>query len=217
MEVAGIGVFAGTHPSCALWRAPVQPSSMHFVLFPLRPAYRIVEDMASQPPRSAGVTAAATYAILCCVTSLFVWGFLVLQLLNWQDDEGRTFFDYFPVSFVLVAVIPPAIIALGIRTSVGLLQLRPWARRASLIWAATALTLCLGLIGFRPFETFVIPQHFVSETVLTRQMVAISFVLMLMPASVWWLFYFRAKRVKLQFLSADSAAAPATEPATAQN
>ena len=190
---------------------------MHFVLFPFHRACCMVEDMASQLPRSAGVTAAATYAILCCVTMLLVWGFFVLQLLNTQDDDGHTFFDYFPVSFMLVAVIPPAIIALGIRTAVGLLQLRPWARRASLIWAATALTLSLGIIAFRPFETFIIPQHFVSNSVLTRQMVAISFVLLLLPASVWWLFYFRTKRVKLQFISPDPEAAPTTQPATAQN
>ena len=190
---------------------------MHFVLFPFRGPCGMVEAMASQPPRSAGVTAAATYAILCCVTSLFVWGFFVLQLLNTQDDDGHTFFDYFPLAFVLVAVVPPAIIALGIRTAVGLLQLRLWARRASLIWAATALTLCLGLIAFHPFETFVIPQHFVSQSVLTRQMVAISFVLMLLPVSVWWLFYFRTKSVKRQFLAPASGAIPATQAAPAQN
>jgi hypothetical protein len=164
--------------------------------------------MVSQPPRSAGVTAAATYAILCCLTVLFLWGFFVLQLLNTRDYEGYTFFDYFPVSFALVAVVPPALISMGIRTALGLLQLRPWARRASLIWAAIALTLCVGLIAFRPFETFVIPQHFVSQSVLIRQMVAISFVLMLLPVSVWWLFYFRTKSVKRQFLAPESGAIP---------
>jgi hypothetical protein len=172
-----------------------------FRTIPLPPGLRHCGDMATQPPRSAGVTAAATYAILCCVTALFVWGFFVLQLLNTQDDNGHTFFDYFPVSFALVAVVPPALISVGIRTAIGLLQLRPWSRRASLIWAAIALALCLGLIAFRPFETFVIPQHFVSQSVLMRQMVAISFVLMLLPVSVWWLFYFRTKSVKQQFVS----------------
>jgi hypothetical protein len=214
--MAGIGAFCGKSAvlRAALRREPRGPSSMHFVLFRFRLGCGMVKDMASPSSRSAGVTAAATYAILCCVTALFVWGFFVLQLLNTQDDDGHTFFDYFPVTFVLVAVVPPAIIALGIRTAAGLLQLRLWARRASLIWAATALALCLGLIAFRPFETFVIPQHFVSQSVLMRQMVAISFVLMLLPVSVWWLFYFRTKRVKLQFVRTDVSEAAPPQPLT---
>lgn len=214
--MAGIGSFCGESASLTAGarEEPPGPQFHAFRTIPFPPGLRHCGAMATQPPRSAGVTAAATYAILCCVTALFVWGFFVLQLLNTQDDDGHTFFDYFPVAFVLVAVIPPAIIGLGIRTAVGLLQLRPWARRASLIWAATALTLCLGLIAFRPFETFVIPQHFVSQSVLTRQMVAISFVLMLLPVSVWWLFYFRTKRVKLQFVGNDVSEAPPAEPLT---
>lgn len=179
----------------------------------------MVEAMASQPSRSVGVTAAATYAILCCVTALLAWGFFVLRLLNAPDDEGHTFVDNFPASFAWLAVIPPAIIAMGIRTAVGLLQLRPWARLASLVCAAIALALSLGIIAFRPFETFVIPQYFVSQSVLTKQMVAVSFVLMLMPASIWWLFFFRSKHVKRQFADGDTAnsTGASSQPAAAQN
>lgn len=175
--------------------------------------------MASQVSRSSGVTAAATYAILCCVTALLAWGYFVLLLLNARDDDGHTYAEYFPASFAWIALIPPAIIAIGIRTAVGLLELRPWARRASLIWAAAALTLSLGIIAFRPFETFVIPQHFVSQAVLTRQMITISFVLLLMPASIWWLFYLRTKRVKAQFLPDEPAAVSRriTQAAQAEN
>lgn len=190
---------------------------MRFVLFPFRPPYCIFEHMASQPPRSAGVTAAATYAILCCATALLAWAYVLLTLVNVRDDSGHTFFDYFPTTFVLLAAVPPAVIALGMRTAIGVLQLRPWARLASMVWAAVALALSLAIVAFRPFETFVIPQRFVSPTVLTMQMVAISFVLLLLPVSVWWLFYFRTKSVKRQFLSGDSAGAIATQPASAQN
>jgi len=155
-------------------------------------------------PRSAGVTAAATYAILCCVTALGAWGFFILLLLNNRDEHGRGFLDYFPLLFLVIAVVPPAVIGLGIRTAIGLLKLRAWARKASLFWAATVLALCLAIIAMRPFETFVIPQHFVSQAVLTRQLVVISFIFMLMPVSVWWLFYFRTKNVKLQFAAGDT-------------
>ena len=160
--------------------------------------------------RSAGVTAAATYALLCCATALFFWGFVFLKLINSpQDEQGHNYYDLFPVMFLLVALVPPAVIAVGMRVAVGLLHLRPWARRVSMIWASVCLILCLALIAFKPFETFVVPQRFVSESVLTEQMVAISFVLMMLPVSVWWLFYFRTRRVKEQFLPSESTQATA--------
>jgi hypothetical protein len=155
--------------------------------------------MNSARPRSAGVTAAATYALLCCATVFVLWGMVLLRMLNLRDDQGRSYYELFPISFAMTALLPPAIVAVGVRTAIGVLQLRPWARVLSMVWAAVCLTLCLALITLRPFETFVIPHHFVSELTLTRQMVAISFVFMLLPVSVWWLFYFRRQTVKSQF------------------
>jgi hypothetical protein len=171
--------------------------------------------MANSRSRSAGVTAAATYAILCSATAFLFWGYVFIAILNSPPDEsGHHVYQRFPVTFFLIAFVPPAVVALGIRTAVGLLQLRPWARRASMLWAAIALALCLAIIGFRPFETFIIPQKFVSQVVLTKQMLAIAFVLMLFPVSIWWLYYFRTTRVKLQFLSDPSA--PAQNPSPVQ-
>ena len=155
--------------------------------------------MANARSRSAGVTAAATYALLCCASVFVLWGIVFLRLLNIHDDHGRAYYELYPASFAITALLPPAIVAVGVRTAIGLLQLRQWARVLSLVWAGVCLTLCLALIALRPFETFVIPHHFVSELTLARQMVAISFVFMLLPVSVWWLFYFRTRSVKLQF------------------
>ncbi|HYA62587.1 MAG TPA: hypothetical protein VED66_05245 [Candidatus Sulfotelmatobacter sp.] len=161
--------------------------------------------MSNPSPRSAGVTAAATYAILCCLTALGFWGYIFLSLINSPADyQGRHLYQKFPGPFLLVALVPPALIALGIRTAIGLFQLRPWARVAALVWAAFSLILCLALIAYRPFETLFIPHRFVREAELFKQMVAISFLLLILPVSVWWLFLFRAKSVKLQFLSAES-------------
>lgn len=156
-------------------------------------------------PRSVGVTAAATYAILCCMTAFLFWSYILLTVINAPPDElGTHLYEKFPVQFLCLALLPPALIALGIRTAIGLFQLRPWARVGAMVWASLSLTLCLALIAFRPFETFFIPRHFVRETELYKQLVAISFVLMLFPVSVWWLFYFRAKGVKMQFQTPDS-------------
>ena len=167
--------------------------------------------------RSAGVTAAATLAILGSASALLAWGYFVLLVLNAPPDiHGKHLYQLFPLAFALVAVVPPALIAIGVRMGIGLLQLRPWARLAALIWASVALFFCLGMIAFRPFETFFFPNRFVTEFQSFRQLVAIAFIIMLMPVSIWWLFYFRAKSVRLQFLAAEaeasspSAASPET-------
>jgi predicted permease len=149
---------------------------------------------------STGVTAAATYAILCCSSAFLIWGFVLLSFLNSpRDNQGQRSYEHSPVTFLVVMLVPPAVIAAGIQTAIGLLHLKPWARQLSAFWAAASLALCLAIIAFRPYETFVIPQHFVRQSVLTRQMIAVSFILMLFPVSVWWLFYFRTKSVKEQF------------------
>jgi hypothetical protein len=156
-------------------------------------------------PRSAGVTAAATLALLGCGTAFFFWAYFVLTLLNLPaDTNGRHPYQLFPVAFLLIGLIPPAVIAVGIRTGIGLFHLRPWARVSAMIWAAVTLLLCLALIALRPFETFFISDRFVGQLESLKQLIAIAFVILLLPVSVWWLFLFRTKGVKLQFQAADA-------------
>jgi hypothetical protein len=173
--------------------------------------------MSNSHPRSAGVTAAATLAILGSVTSFFLWGNLFLALLNAPpDDQGKHLYQTHTVAFLLISTVPSVLIALGIWTGIGLFQLRRWARVAALTWASIALVFCLLMIAFRPFETFFIPDHFVSELESLKQLIAIAIVLMLLPVSIWWLFFFRTESVKLQFLAADSGA-PLQERSVADN
>ena len=156
--------------------------------------------MGKPHPRSAGVTAAATLALLGCGTAFFFWGYLLLVLMNASPDEhGRRFYDVHPIFFVIFALVPSAVIALGIRTGIGLFQLRPWARVSALVWALITLVFCLGLIAFRPFETFFIADHFVSELQSFKQLISVALIILLLPSSVWWLFLFRAEDVKKQF------------------
>jgi hypothetical protein len=160
--------------------------------------------MPNSRPRSAGVTAAATLALLGCSSAFFFWGYLILTLVNAPSDKlGRHFYQLYPGPFLLIALIPSTVIALGIRTGIGLFQLRAWARVSALIWASITLTFCLALIAIRPFETFFIPTHFVNPTESFQQLVAIALVILLLPASVWWLFLFRMKSVKAQFRSEE--------------
>jgi hypothetical protein len=175
-------------------------ASTPLVLFTLLLYAVIVQDMAPLRPRSAGVTAAATFALLGCSSAFFLWGYVFLMLLNAPADEkGQHFYQMHPVAFLLIALVPSGVIALGVRTGIGLFQLRPWARIAAMIWASLTLVLCLCLIALRPFETFFIPDHFVGPTESFNQLMAIALVILLLPASVWWLFLFRMQNVKMQF------------------
>ena len=91
---------------------------------------------------------------------------------------------------------------------VGLFQLKPWARKAALLWAAIALTFSLSVIAFRPYQTFVIPERFVSEAESLKQLLAVALLIFTFPISVWWIFYFTRPSVKLQFQSANPTSAP---------
>ncbi len=150
--------------------------------------------------RSAGVTAAATLAVLGSSIAFFIWGASILPLLNLRADAaGKHLYEVRPLAFALVALMPPMLVGLGFFTGIGLFRLRSWARKAALVWASIALAFCLTMIALRPFETFAIPEHFVTDIESMRQLLAISLVVMLLPVSLWWLFFFRLKSVVTQF------------------
>lgn len=155
--------------------------------------------------RSAGVTAAATFALLASASALLAWGSVLLPLLNAPPDSAsRHVYQIYPVQFALLTFVPPLLIAVTVRTAIGIFQLRPWARLAALIWAAAALAACLAIIAFRPFETFFIPRRFATQAESFKQLMTISCVIMLLPASLWWLFFFRLSSVKHQFQQANA-------------
>jgi len=170
--------------------------------------------MSNPRPRSAAVTAAATLALLISTSALLIWGIYFRRLLNMPaDDQGKYVYQTHTGLFFFVALVPSVLIAVGLRTGIGLFQLRNWARISAMCLASIGLLCCLALIALRPFETFFFPNHFVSDVESLKQMIAISFLIMLLPVSIWWLFLFRTRSVKLQFQSAEPAT-PAGPPTT---
>ena len=149
--------------------------------------------------RSAGVTCAAALTVLGSVTALFIWGSFFLDMMNSAAQPDGNVFRMHPFIALFIVTIPFFLIASGIRLGIGLFQLKPWARRTALIWAGAALCCSLLLIAFRPYETFFIPENFVSETESLKQLIAISLVFATFPISVWWIFLFRRESVKRQF------------------
>jgi hypothetical protein len=158
------------------------------------------ESIWTSTRRSAGVTCAAALAILGSGTALLVWGRFFLGMLNQgADAQGRRAFETHRIMFFLIATVPFLLIASGIRMGIGLFQLKDWARRAALLWAGVGLCFSMWFIAFRPYETFFIPEHFVSDLESLKQLVAISLVFATLPVSVWWIFMFRMESVKQQF------------------
>jgi hypothetical protein len=159
--------------------------------------------------RSAGVTASATLSLLGSASALLVWGWFFLRLLALAgDSQGRASYESHPAAFFSLALVPPLLIAVGLRMGVGLFQLKPWARKAALVWAVIALTFSLSVIAFRPYQTFVIPERFVGEAESLKQLLAITLLIFTFPISVWWLFYFTRPSVKLQFQDGHPASSP---------
>jgi len=150
--------------------------------------------------RSAGVTCAAALAVLGSSSALLIWGSFFLGVLDSTPvSHGKRLYELYPFTLFLLFSVPLFLIASGIRTGIGLFQLKPWARRGALLWASVALCFCIYMIAFRPFETFFLPDHFVSELESFKQLLAISLVIALFPLSVWWIFFFRLPSVKRQF------------------
>ena len=150
--------------------------------------------------RSAGVTCAAALSLLGSASALYVWGNFFLGVLNAPpDSQGKHLYELYPFTFFLLVSVPLFLIASGMYTGIGLFQLKPWARRAALLWASVGLCFCLYMIAFRPFETFFFPDHFVSEVESFKQLLAISLLIALFPISIWWIFLFRLPSVRRQF------------------
>jgi hypothetical protein len=158
---------------------------------------------------SAGITAAATLGALGSLSALFAWGWFFLTMLSMPiDEKGKHVYQTHPLSFFAIALIPPLLIAMALRTSIGLFQLRPWARNAALLWAALALLFSSSVIAFRPYETFIIPEEFASNLASFKQLLALSFVIFTFPVAAWCLLYFTRKRVIAQFADPIPYSAP---------
>jgi len=102
--------------------------------------------MESTKSRSAGITAAALFSIFIGISILLLWGFFFRGILSIpRNAQGKYVYQVFPVLCGLIILVPPLFAAVSIRMAIGLFQLRPWARRAALLWATFALASCLSI------------------------------------------------------------------------
>jgi hypothetical protein len=160
----------------------------------------MAETVWTSTRRSAGVTCAAALAILGSASATYVWGSLFLGVMNAEPGpDGKHLYEAYPFTLLLLFSVPLFLIASGIRTGIGLFQLKPWARKAAILWASVALCFCLYMVAFRPYQTFFIPERYVGELESFKQLLALSLMVALFPISLWWIFFFRLPSVKYQF------------------
>ena len=160
-------------------------------------------------PRSAGVTAAATFAILGSLAAIYVWWPIFTNMISIPPDvRGLHVYQKHPLLFVTFTALLPVFIALAFSTGLGLFFLKPWARKSALLCATLALIFSISMIAFRPYETFYISENYVPEEQSFQQLLAMAFLFFLLPVGIWWLLYFTRKNVIAQFTSAPSKTSP---------
>jgi hypothetical protein len=152
--------------------------------------------------RSAGVTAAATFAILASLAAIYIWWPICTNMLSIPPDaRGQHVYQKHPLLFITFTTLLPLFIALAFSTGLGLFFLKSWSRKSALLCATLALAFSVCMIAFRPYETFYISENYVGESESFQQILAVSFVFFLLPLAVWWLLYFTRKNVIAQFPS----------------
>lgn len=167
--------------------------------------------MTNSTPRSAGVTAAATFALLGSLAAVYVWWPIFTNMIRIPPDAaGQHVYQKHPLLFVTFTALLPIFITIAFSTGLGLFFLKSWARKTALLCAAVALIFSVCMIAFRPYETFYISENYVPENESFQQFLAISFLFFLLPLGVWWLVYFTRKKVIAQFTSSASHTPPAT-------
>jgi hypothetical protein len=161
--------------------------------------------------RSAGVTAAATFAILVSLAAIYIWWPICSNMVSIPpDSHGQHVYQKHPLLFITFTGLLPLFIALAFSTGIGLFFLKSWSRKSALLCATFALIFPFSMIAFRPYETFYISENYVGESESFQQILAISFVFFLLPLAIWWLLYFTRKNVIAQFTSSPRKDSPPT-------
>ncbi|HEY6281124.1 MAG TPA: hypothetical protein VIW72_04935, partial [Burkholderiales bacterium] len=86
-------------------------------------------------------------------------------------------------------VIPLILGAIGISTGVGLLRLRPWARRSAIAWSVGSSLLCLGALAYPSSASGI---RFSATSILLLMLI-------IFPVNVWWLMLFFRPATRLLF------------------
>jgi hypothetical protein len=168
--------------------------------------------------RSAGVTAAATVAMLGSALMLLTAALagLSLVLVRHLPQQNGTVPMAAPAQAVSI-LFYLALGGCGFATALGLLKLRPWSRISMLIFGGFTLVVCImtGLVlFFMPLPALPNSELSSSDWSSIRMIIVGMFAI---PAAigVWWLVYFNLKSTREQFAIGVLTPAPVQQPIVA--
>jgi hypothetical protein len=155
--------------------------------------------------RSSSVVAAGVIGILASLLAILIAVAAIVGLSMMPPGNAAPAIPAFAKSVVVAMMVVFAGLAIfGIFTSVGVLQLKNWARISILIWGGVMAVFCglaLAFAAFGPIQEPPGPSpiSLLYVRILISVVYGIPFLI-----GTWWLWLFNQPRVKEQFLAAPA-------------
>ena len=146
-----------------------------------------------RPPPS--IIAVAVVQLIVSLPCLFVSGGTL-----WAVGASHRLYPHQglpPGFFAVTSVLPFCFSLLGVATSIGLLCLQEWARKAAIFLATVPVLGCAMLVLLRP--AFVLSPREPNEQNPLLLGILIYLLVILVPISAWWLILLTRASVKGQF------------------
>ena len=150
---------------------------------------------------SGSVIAVAAVQFLGSLAVLVPSGLFLTGEIRLRRLYPRNYQFLHPAVYVVLIAVPICFGLFGVATSIGLLRLRKWARRATLFLATVPVVGCALLVILHPPTVF--PPEPGQGAMLVMgdiYLLAYKFLLaVLIPISIWWLILFTRPSVRSQF------------------
>jgi len=156
-----------------------------------------MQQLASHGP-SPSVITVAVVQFLGSLPFLYVCGIALWGTVMVTHDVAN------PAALIVVFGFPVLFGLMAVATSIGLVFLREWARKATIFLAAAPVLGCALLLVLRPPS--ILPRAKPNEQLALMTVgsgllfdIYLSLFLILIPISVWWLILFTRTSVRSQF------------------
>jgi hypothetical protein len=150
---------------------------------------------------SRSIVAAAVVQLVGSLAVLFPSGLFLAEEIELHRLYPRTYHFLHPSVYVTLIAIPISLGLFGVVSSIGLLQLREWARKATLFLSVVPVVGCAVLVILHPPTVF--PPEPAQGAILVMgdiYLLAYKFLLaILIPVSTWWLVLFTQRGVRSRF------------------
>ncbi len=153
---------------------------------------------------SSSIAAAAAVLFAGCLLMLSGFGWLLTGVVSGHFRLGIPFPQFFSPPGLFVVVLPVCLNLLGLAVAVGVLRLREWARKATIVLSTIPVIGCTLLVLLQPSAIFPPPKPDEQHAILTiGSGLGLVFykdlLVILVPLSIWWLTLFTRASIKARF------------------